>query len=381
VTDRPSDETSDSRPSTKGLGARRRRRRVPWWGVGVAIVACLLVANAVAAAIGPNIPRASGSEERMFIKADQIYGRAGSPDVVFLGSSDAAAGLDPDLVLDEVQALDGGYNAALAGTYLELTHEWAERVVLARLQPRVVVISVLGIPGAEDQTEVVTVNVGAQEAYRAALDQIDPGGLGTLGWELRQRAALIRYRPLLRSPSNVWQGLVATVRGDDEPATPPDAPMDFATETDPERVRELTEADGHVLDYRTPGIPGGADVAGGITLEAFGSITPDYGPLEDLVELVRDRGAVPVLTLSPIDRAAFEADGAPVENFDARTADLVRWGEANGVPVHDISGDAWPSSWFHDRFHVAEAGSEAWSRDLGTWLDERCSDGALAPAC
>jgi hypothetical protein len=357
-----------------------RSPRLRWWGVVLVVVATLVTANAAAAVIGPNIPRTAGSEERMFVKADQIYGRSGPADVVFLGSSETAGGIIPSKVLDETPELEGGYNAALAGTYLELTRDWADRVVLPQLDPKIVVISVLGLPGSETDTEVVKVNVGAQKAYRSALDQIDPGGLGSLSWELRQRSALIRYRPLLRNPNLLWQGITNTLGSDDGPADPI-RPMDFATETDPARVRALTESNGEVLDYRDPGQPGSEDVVAKVTLEALGQAKPDFAPLERLVETIRAHGAVPVLTLAPINREAFAAEDANLGNFDDRTTDVEAWAKAKGIPVHSVAQETWPSDWFHDRFHVAEKGADAWSQDLGSWLHDECAAGELRPAC
>ncbi len=353
-----------------------------WWGVAIVIVAVLGAGEAAARWVGPNLPRESGSEERAFVKADQIYQRdPDTTDVVILGSSETAGGLLPAEVVAEVPQLDGGYNAALAGADLGLQEEWARRVVLRQLDPEVVVISMIPTAVLDLSDIDFQRSTDTDGAYEAAMDQIAPGGVGSLGWDLRQRSALIRYRPWLRSPTTAWDGLVAAVTGDDDGDEPAPGPVDWETETDPERVRAATLPDGEVLDYRTPSVPGGDNAFAVAVFNRIGALPTDVGDLEDLVATVRAAGAAPVISLAPVDRTVLTEAGADLAAFDALAAEVAAWGEANDVPVHDASGETWPPEWFHDRQHVALAGAEAWSASLGTFLADACAAGDLGDAC
>jgi hypothetical protein len=347
--------------------------------VPVAIVAALLAAEVGARVVGPNIERTAGSEERAFIKADQIA-RRGQTDVVIFGSSETAGGLIPSVIEAEVPALDGAYNAALAGARLDLTRDWADRIALPGLQPEVVVIGMQPTAVvAFDETDFDPA-ADTAPAYRAAFDQIDPGGLGSLGYQLRQRSDLIRYRPYLRSPTALWSGVRGTLAGgDDEPAD--DGRMDWETETDPDRVLRLTAADGEVLEYRSPGTTDGDNAMAVAAFTAAGSLPYDFEQLEAVFAVVRDHGAIPVVALAPVDREVLDAAGADLSGLDRAVAELEAWVAERDVPLLDRFTERWPAAWFHDRQHVAEAGAERWSRDVGAWLAELCAAGRLGDAC
>lgn len=344
----------------------------------------LLAGEAGARIVGPNISRRSGSEERAFIKADQIYARgSNSTDVAILGSSESAGGLIPRLILEEAPSLSGGYNAALAGSPLDLTREWADRIVLPGLKPAVVVISMLPVSTLDGRDLDVDPATDPRPSYRSAFGQIDPGGLGSVGWRLRQRSALVRYRPYLRQPTKLVQGVAATVRGGDSHATRVrnDTRMDWRTEHDPARVLANTRSDGEVLDYRDPS-PLNTD--NGPALAVFRlapTLTYRLEELARLVSTVRAHGAVPVITMAPLDRVVLGAAGVDLAFLDDLAGRIGRWGVRHEVPVFDQFTVEYPVTAFHDRQHVALAGARTWSRRLGAWLEQQCRRGALGESC
>lgn len=352
---------------------------MPGWSVPVIVAGVLLVAEVAAGVIGPNIERTSGSEERAFIKADQVAAR-GQTDVVVFGSSETAGGLIPSVLVDALPDGTDAYNAALAGARLDLTGEWADRIVLPGTSPRIVVIGMQPTAIVDFDEADFDPAADTAPAYRAAFEQIDPGGLGSLGYRLRQRSDLIRYRPYLRSPTLLWNGIVNTVSGGpDEPAD--DGRMDWETETDPRKVRRLTGDDGEVLEYRQPGTTDGDNQMAVVAFTAAGSLPVDLGPLDAVVRTVRDHGAVPVIALAPVDREVLLAQGADLTGLDATVGELEAWAAEQGVPLHDAFSETWPAELFHDRQHVAEGGAERWSRELGAWLAERCAADDLGDAC
>lgn len=345
----------------------------------VALVAMLVLAEVGAGIVGPNIERTSGSEERAFIKADQIATR-GTTDVVIFGSSETAGGLIPSIIDEATPGLDGAYNAALAGARLDLTRDWADRIVLPGLGPKVVVIGMQPTAVVDFDAADFDPAADTAPAYRAAFDQIDPGGLGSLGYRLRQRSDLIRYRPYLRSPTALWSGVRATFAGD-EPEPADDGRMDWETETDPERVLRLTAADGEVLEYRQPGTTDGSNEMAVAAFTAAGSLPYDFEQLEAVLDVVRSHGAVPVVALAPVDREVLDAAGADLRGLDVLVTELETWTSERDVPLLDRFSERWPAAWFHDRQHVAEPGAERWSRDVGEWLADLCERGELGGAC
>lgn len=345
------------------------------------VIAVLLVAEAGARWVGPEIPREAGSEERAYVKADQMYQR-GPTDVVVLGSSETAGGLVPSTVLASAPDFDSAYNAALAGARLDLNTEWADRIVLPQLHPDVVVIGMLPTMVLDLSDTGLAPNEQTAPAYRSAFDIIAPDGLGRFGWPLRQKSALIRYRPQFRRPGAVVKGIerAVTDAGPNEPERS-DTRMDWETETDPQRILDNTAPDGDVLDYLDPSIPGGDNRFAVIAFDAAGALPVDTSDLEGLVTTIRAHGAVPVVALAPIDRVVLEADGADLTAFDALSAEIVAWGVDAGVPVLDPGDTRFAPEEFHDRQHLAAAGAQRWSGQVGTWLQQLCSRDELGSAC
>ena len=359
----------------------RRARTVPAWTVPIVVVAAVLLAEVGARIVGPNIPRRSGSEERAYVKADQIYSRSGPTDLVILGSSESGAGLIPSTILREATSLHGGYNASLVGAPLDITQEWASRVVLPQLDPKVVVVgifptAVVDLSGIETDPTDRTL-----AAYRSAFDLIDPGGLGSWGWKLRQESALIRYRPYLRKPTDAWEGLRTTLSGGTDAPDPKGLTMDARTETDPAKVKALTASDGEILEYREPSPVGTSNAVAVAAFSQVSKLPLDLGPLGDLFDEIEASGAAPVLAIAPIDRAVLERDGARLDGVDGFEQQLTDWAKANDIPVFSEFSQAWQASWFNDRQHVSEAGAQQWSKELGTWLEQECTSGSLVDDC
>jgi hypothetical protein len=383
------EEEESAAPQRAARPPRRRQRRhrlwVPWWAVPIVVVAVLAAGELGARWVGPDLPRKAGSEERLLIKSDQIYDRgSGSTDVVILGSSETAGGLIPADVSARATGLHGIYNAGLPGSELGFMERWARRIVVPNLKPKVAVIGILpmsvqkvDVSGGEGQVQAIA-------AYESALDQVDPGGLGSITWRLRQHSALIRYRAYLRSPSLALRGLGVALRGGKTVTAEDrakDATMDWTTETDPDRVKRNTGADGEVFDYRQPSLPIDGDPLGAKIYQRFAQSPADLSELAALVASLRDRGVVPVIAIAPVDRSNLEAGGADLGPLDALARTIEAWGRDHGVPVDDQFTEAWPAAGFHDRNHLALAGAHRWSAEVGTWLGELCAQDRLGDAC
>ena len=359
----------------------RRRAR---WLVPVAVVLALVAGELGARWIGPDVPRTAGSEERVFIKTDQMYARGtNSTDVLILGSSETAGGLIPKVIENKAPQLDGVYNAALAGTYQPIQEAWADRVALPATDPNVVVIGMLPMAVWRYPTTTEDPNADADVAYRSAFDQVDPGRLGSFGWWLRSHSALIKYRPYLRKPLPVIQGLAIATGLKSQPApVPPGAfGMDWKTETDPRVVKQNTADTGEVADYQSRSLDVTVDQKTGDIIARMPQGIVDFTDLDSLVATIRSHGATPVVALAPMDRTVLRNSGVELEPFDALVTKIEAWGKANQVPVNDAFTTDWPADDFHDRTHLDLAGSRRWSAQVGTWLSDLCAAGQLPDAC
>lgn len=372
------------RPSGATPSLRRFNRTVPGWAVPLVMVSVLLVAELGARVIGPDIPRTAGTEERLFVKSDQIYRRGpNSTDVVIFGSSETAGGLLPRVMAEQVPALPGIYNAALSGSEVSLMAEWAERIVVPRLDPDVAVIGLLPMSVLTIDLEGGEGPEQALEAYRVGIEQVDPGGVGSLGWQLRQRSDLIRYRPYLRSPGETVDGARSALTGGNEVTAEElagDATMDWTKETDPGRVARTTDPDGAVQDYRQPSIPIEADTIGATIYTKFGEGTVDFTALGSFVDDLEAAGVTPVLAIGPVDRGPLTEGGADLGPLDDVSRQIEAWGAARGIAVDNQFTEDWSSDLFHDRNHLDLAGAKEWSKVVGAWLDDLCGAGEI-PAC
>lgn len=378
-------EPRGPREPRPGPPRRSAARRLGWGLVPVAVVLALLLGELGARLIGPEIPRRAGSEERAFVKADQMHARGrGSTDVLIIGSSETAGGLIPSVVAEQAPMLDGIYNGALAGSYQPVQQEWAERVAVPALDPPVVVIGLLPMAVWDLTDKFPDPNGDAQDTYRAAFDQLDPGHLGQLGWALRENSALIRYRPYLRRPTLVLQGLGNLVGVlDDTPPKRELSPfgMDWKTETDPQVVRENTAETGEVFDYHSRSLPVTVDRTNKKIFDRIATGTIDFEPLESLVDSLRDQGTTPLLALGPIDRSVLVASGVDLAPYDDLVTEIKAWADERDLPVNDAFSATWSPDDFHDRTHLDLAGSKRWSAQVGTWLAELCRAGTLPDAC
>jgi hypothetical protein len=389
---RPAGRTGAARGGSASARPAKRpswfRRTVPAWSVPLIVVAVLLVGELAARFVGPSIPRTAGTEERMFVKSDQIYERGShATDVAIFGSSETAGGLIPSAMAPGARGLDGIYNAGLSGSELTLIREWADRIVVPNLKPKVAVIGMLpmtvgeanqtGVKGAESQE-------AALGAYRTAIEQVDPGGVGSLGWRLRQHSGLIRYRPYLRTPRLAVKGAWVALHGGHhvtQAELDADATMDWTKETDPRRVKRNTAADGEVFDYRRQSVDTPSDPIGARLYELFAKAPTTFTQLDRLVRDLKANGVQPVLAIAPVDRTPLTAAGADLSPLDQVAGQIVRWGREHGVPVDDQFTEHWDSALFHDRNHLDLAGSRRWSRQVGRFLGDLCEQHRLADAC
>lgn len=371
-----------TRPPPRPQRREQDRLRLGGWGrVVTAILVTLVVGELAARWIGPRIPRVAGTEERVYVKDDQMRGiGSGHTDVVVLGSSDAAGGMVPGTIARHAPQLSGIYNAALAGSELPIVRRWSDRVVLPTLRPRVAVVAMSPLLVLRYPADLPRPNGDAATAYAIAIDQVAPGSLGGVGRTLRNHSALLRWRPWIRDPILAGRGLGRALGITTAPPMGPVENMDFKTERDPRVVRASTRSTGEVLDYRQPSPPVESDPIAAAIFGLGSKLSLDLKPLDALIGELRASGVQPVIALAPIDREVLVGSGVDLARIDEVVVPSIeRYARRQHIPIRDDYTSTWDRTDFHDRTHVDAAGAERWSRNVGLWLAGLCRTGDLAP--
>lgn len=357
----------------------RRGLRPGWVGVLVVMAAVVLAAEGGARILEPHLPSETGSEQRAVLKAAQMRDR-GHTEIVVLGSSEAAAGIDPEVLLAEIPAFTSAYNAGLVGSHLSATDRWFRRIVEPELTPDVVIVGVLPLAilsyddvrdeeafGTDDDgadawlRETKRTFVETSRVYEATIDRLAPGLLGEPGRWVGDRSALVRSRTHLRSPGELARAVRNLVGGDREETE------DLMSDIGPT---------GQNLEYSGPGDE--ERIENEVDLYRAAMHQPlDLESLDSLVDAIRSSGAEPILALAPIDRVSLRRDGLDLDGWDAQLDELHRWAADRGVPLHDSFTVDHPEAEFHDRHHLARAGAVRWSTELGRFVDQLCEDGRL----
>jgi hypothetical protein len=177
------------------------------------VMLTILGAEAIARAMAPLLVAPSRwPTDQISAKAAQIQetsSSGSSADVVFLGSSVVALGIDPVAFNDEEDSLIA-FNAALNGASVRGMERWTADVVIPMLNPTIAVIGVItrdlndrNLSAAEFlQTMAVADgwrDFDERNAFEQMLDNI------------RDSSAFLRLRPLLRTPATT---LRRTFEGD-----------------------------------------------------------------------------------------------------------------------------------------------------------------------
>lgn len=121
-----------------------------------------------------------------------------APDVVFLGSSSVAGGLDPWAFEENDACGRTAFNAGTPGGTPELLARWLDDAVLARSDPELVVLGFtsrdLAVRGDKHVIEAYVQSIAARRDLMAGIER-----------EVADVAYLVRYRAVLRDPLRMWR--------------------------------------------------------------------------------------------------------------------------------------------------------------------------------
>ena len=272
---------------------------------------------------------------------------AGGVDVLAVGSSVAAAGIDPQMLAEEVGAPRGAYNLWMVGPSMRSIELLTLRYALPALAPRTLVIAVssreLNDEGQSQAFQFETLRSSA--AARQLLP--DESALGRLERAAGDVSTLVRSRQALRQTGRVLNAL----RGIDD-----DEEID-ALGMDTSRLeRELEIVDAHVEQERGALRP---FAVGGAELDA----------LERLTHGARSRGVDVVLVDMPVVEDVY-----PLLHEDGRVDDvryqavLRAFAEDNDVDLVRARDLDWEDRLFADENHLNGAGAERLTSIVGQAL-------------
>lgn len=292
-----------------------------------AVLSLLVVESLVRLASGVIPEPSRWSLYETHVKSRQIAGLDEETDVVFLGSSITAAGIDPDL-LGVVTGLEDFYNAAIPGATPLSQEAWLGRVVLPSTKPSLLVIGLLPFPvsGTGEQY--------AREIERAAIGE----RLSSyLGW-----SSLATSQGVFAD----WDLLNARDRLDTQ---------GFFTEK------------GHFTgfyDRSSDNLEGvfGYDESGWLN-------DIQMAALDRMVESGRSKGSDIVVLLEP-----GRPDGIDKTVLETYNTRMHQWADAAGIEVWDAWRVPWEDHLFGDEVHFNREGTVVFTRYIGDLLKGWAAD-------
>jgi hypothetical protein len=325
----------------------RRGTRLGWIAsFGAAALAVILVANIAVVAAGSRLPDPrrylSPRTEQLVHDMDRLQAAGVRSDMVFVGTSQAARGIVPKVVGEEL-GLPWVGNVAIPGSQAPVTKRWTLEEVMPRLRPRCVVwgLSSIDLNGGRPDPSITR--------YDAAL-ATRKGALGRADEELADVFPIARHRSQLRDPYKLGSEL-RTV----EPPAKPDHPLHQLLGP---VLKEPASAQGKEAEAR---------FLRSTLLGSF-DMTPEYRDAftQTLRRLHRDDVTTAVV-LMPVSATYLASHPGGAATYDRWKQEIVRLARAQGTKVIDFDR-AMPESAFSDYVHLTPEAARAWSATLAREL-------------
>lgn len=282
--------------------------------------------------------------EDKYQQSGELVATNQQPDVVLAGDSMMDAGGDPTTLSQQTAGLRF-YNAALSGQALPVIADWTSRIIMPRLDPKVVVV---GLTSAELSPFALDPNTGVK-AYRSSRVVREAAGTGNpvdrADAFLRDHSMLYRYRTSLRRP---FTGKLSAPNVFEAELTPAGQNIGFADQTylekgGPARARALVDA-----------------IVTALAKFSIGSKV--VALLEDMITEIRRKGARVLLVAMPVtaDFISFH----PRNDADYQDAMDAFAGVAERTGVPFFQPGTWPTAVFADPLHLNAAGAAQFSTYL-----------------
>lgn len=307
--------------------------------VAVTALLMLLVAEGLTAVAEPRLgPPRVWPTGALQIKAEQIA-VAGHQELVILGSSATAYGIDPEVMAATSPGHPLVYNAGVPYGRPEVMSLVYERLVGPLLEPRYAIVELLphvnlGTP-AEGFLEALSESVGVRST---------DSGAGLL--KVALRSALIRNRPTLRDPVYTLRVLLRGTR----PAIAGMSESGYMSRSD-EIYRFDSDARSRL-----------ASVLGSITED---DVAASLGELSRLLDAIEETDTEPVLLVMPVyDEVYFSVDERFRSVWNTFLERAGTMAAERGITLLDPRHLVWVEADFADPTHLSSRGAGR----LSQWL-------------
>lgn len=319
-------------PAARGEPARRVRRL--WLVIAATTLVVLGLAELSVRVAADRLPEPlTWYHPVAQVKVGQMAQRAAEgrgAEVVFVGTSQTAEGIDPVRFSERAPGRPATYNAAVLAGYPAVSRRFVPEQVLPVLHPQTVVFGV----------SPFDLEAGEEAPYDQA-EATATGLLADVDRALAERSALVRYRSVLRDPAQ-WPRVAAGLPG----------------EVDDVR-REAVGEDGRWLLYSGRGCAVGTVQAprDGRTEIA---VDPDRdAAVRSTLRSIRSSGARPVLLTVPVPACALpEPLRARYDDGRRRLAALAAEEQVDLIDVTDQMVEDW---WYQDSGHLGPEGAQRWT--------------------
>ena len=331
---------------TEGRVATRYGRRVRT--VVIVAVAFVLAAEMLVRMAAPRLPDPTRwyhplADRRAGLLAE-LKERGVDPDVVFLGSSSVAGGLDP-LEFERADTCGrSAFNAGVPGATPGLLGLWLQDAVLGQVEPDLVVL------GFTSRDLAVGSSSRAYDAYVRS-PAARHGRLATAERWLEDRSYLIRFRSVLRDPLRVWR----YARG--------------ARTKDEIRAAELDA--GGFNHERLPTPYHAATAAQKALVRDFVLDVDQVERIGEMLSELADRGIEAVMASMPVSSEWVTEHGRGAADYARFEDALRRVAEEHGVRVVDLT-DIEAESFFIDPVHLSPDGARVATARLARELAAAC---------
>jgi hypothetical protein len=346
--------TTETTPGATGGRRRTVRRLLP-----IVIAAAILLIAEVAVRIEAHRlpPPPTWSPPEAQVKNGQIDALARTHQtggVVFLSTSVLDVGLDPGAFIADSRTKLPVYDAALAGADLQELRWWEDHIVLPKLRPKVLVLSLSSRDANANDPQAATIaaNFFASDAVR----RID----GTESvWQRLERYAgdvsyLFRYRKAFRSPETIIH------------------------RTDPISAQAFfTSPLGQELVLRGQPFISGANVQAYFQATLLYHWQLSLSRLNVLAGIINDAyaaGAQVLLVDAPVTQYYIDLHPHQEADFSQYEAALGRVVASTHVPF--IPYAVWSDSLFADPIHLDEAGAKRLAGILAARLKPQIGGGS-----
>jgi hypothetical protein len=309
----------------------------------------LLLAELTMRVVGPHLqPNQTWADTEDEVKVAQMRSLAQAGNrggFVFIGSSLADVGVDPEQFIKLAGLRTPAYNAALGGGDLAVLAWWTTKVVVPILHPRVVVLGVSSVEFNANDTYVAGLRALFFDAPAVHHISHDESLLQTLERKAEDWSYLFRYRKVVRDPAKVrrnvpklWEKKLQTPLGMYKGF------LQRAYVSGPEMDREVSAADTHryQVDPRL------------------------LTSLRSLAQTLHRDGIRLELVDMPITQHYIDLHPRGSADFQGYESAVRAVADQTGTPM--MPREIWDTKVFADPVHLNAAGAALFTRQLGDEL-------------